>query len=203
MEPTGRPAGSTTRSDPDDNALVELGAIVNRHGLRGELRLLPHNPASEIADAAEELMLVHRDGRRESRRVRGARRHKLFVLLTLDGVDDADAAEALIGCKVAVPRSALPPAGPDAAYHADLIGCAVHTDAGIALGTVHEVMAMPSNDVLVVRGAGREHLIPLIADVIAELDVAARRVVITPLPGLLEPEDEDSPGGAEARREKE
>jgi 16S rRNA processing protein RimM len=46
--------------------------------------------------------------------------------------------------------------------------------------------------VLVVRGAGREHLIPMIADVIASLDVAARRVVITPLPGLLE-EDQAEP----------
>ena len=189
MEPTGRPAGSTTPCDPDATALIELGGIVNRHGIRGELRLRPHNPDSTIAGEARELVLVHRDGRRETRRVRAARPHKQFILLTLDGVDSADAAEALIGCTVAVPRTALPPAGPDAVYHADLLGCAVVTTAGVALGTVREVMTMPSNDVLVVRGAGREHLIPMIADVIASLDVAGRRVVVTPLPGLLEEEE--------------
>src|SRR5690349_11957976 len=113
MEPTGRPAGSTSRSDPDDAPLIELGGIVNRHGIRGELRLLQHNPDSTLAGEARELVLVHRDGRRETRRVRAARPHKRFILLTLDGVDSADAADALIGCSVAVPRTALPPAGPD------------------------------------------------------------------------------------------
>jgi 16S rRNA processing protein RimM len=184
MEPTDRsprPAEPTVRDEP----LVELGPIVNRHGVRGEVRLLPHNPESEVALAADALVLIRPDGRREARRVHAARRHKRFVLLQLEGVTDAAAAESLIGCAVAVPRTALPPPGADAVYHADLLGCAVVTTAGEALGTVREMLVTGSNDVCVVRDDGREVLVPMVADVIARIDVAGRRLVVHPLPGLL------------------
>ena len=184
MEPTDRPLRPADPAPPDE-PLVELGPIVNRHGIRGELRLLPHNPQSDAAASSDELVLLWPGGRRETRRVRGARRHKRFVLLQLDGVADADAAEALVGCTVAVPRAALPPAGRDAVYHADLLGCAVVTTAGETLGTVREIMSTRSNDVCVVRDGRREVLVPMVADVIAEIDLAGRRVVVNPLPGLL------------------
>lgn len=185
MGPAGRPLPPAAVSDRDE-PLVELGPIVNIHGIRGELRLLPHNPESEVALASERVVLLHRDGRRESRRVRGARRHKRFVLLQLAGADDATAAELLVGCRVAVPRSALPPAEDDAVYHADLLGCAVVTTTGASLGTVREMLVTGSNDVCVVRDGTREVLVPMIADVIAEVDIANRRLVVRPLPGLLD-----------------
>jgi len=184
MEPTDRsprPAEPNVRDEP----LVELGPIVNRHGIRGEVRLLPHNPDSDVVLAADALVLVRPDGRREVHRVRAARRHKRFVLLQLEGVTAAAAAESLIGCAVAVPRAALPPPGADAVYHADLLGCAVVTTAGEALGTVREMLVTGSNDVCVVRDDGREVLVPMVADVIAQIDVAGRRLVVHPLPGLL------------------
>ena len=71
-------------------------------------------------------------------------------------------------------------------YHADLIGCAVRTTAGESLGTVQEMIVTGSNDVCVVRGGGREVLVPLVADVIASLDTEARTIIVHPLPGLLE-----------------
>jgi 16S rRNA processing protein RimM len=199
MEPHGRPGASADRAENNDGALVELGAIVNLHGIRGELRLLPHNPDTALTGDVRELVLIHRDGTQQPLRLRGARRHKRFVLVTLEGVDDANAAQALIGCRVAVPRTALPPPGPNAVYHADLIGCGVVTTAGTALGRVQEMLVTPSNDICVVRGAGREHLIPLIADVIAEIDVAGRRLVVHPLPGLLDDGGDDE-GNADPGR---
>ncbi|HSP96891.1 MAG TPA: ribosome maturation factor RimM [Candidatus Dormibacteraeota bacterium] len=185
MEPTDRP---TRPAEPParDESLVELGPIVNRHGIRGELRLLLHNPESDAALTCAEVVVRWPDGRREARRVRGARRHKRFALLQLAGVDDATAAETLIGCTVSVPRAALPPAGDDAVYHADLLGCAVVTTAGEALGTVREILVTGSNDVCVVRDATREVLVPMVADVIAEIDVAGRRLIVRPLPGLFD-----------------
>jgi 16S rRNA processing protein RimM len=184
MAPAGRPLPPAAPAAADE-PLVELGPIVNIHGIRGELRLLPHNPDSDVALASADVLLLHRDGRRETRRVRAARRHKRFVLLQLAGADDATAAEALVGCRIAVPRSALPPAEADAVYHADLLGCAVVSTAGEALGTVREMLVTGSNDVCVVRDGAREVLVPMVADVIAEIDVANRRLVVRLLPGLL------------------
>jgi 16S rRNA processing protein RimM len=184
------PAGGVRQSGavpPGEHAdLVELGRIVNTHGVRGELRVLPHNPDSSAVLALDSLVLTHPDGVSESRRVVARRPHKQFALLYFDGVTTVEAAEALVGCTVSVPRQQLPAAGPDAVYHVDLIGCSVRTTAGQLLGTVRELIVTGSNDVCVVRGAGREYLIPLIDDVIAGLDVVARTITVHPVPGLLE-----------------
>ncbi len=189
MVPAGRPPESAGRSisSADEVAeLVELGRIVNRHGIRGEVRVLPHNPESSTVVELAAVVLTRPDGSAESRRVLGGRRHKRFALLRLEGVGTASDAEALVGCGVAIPRQQLPPPGPAAAYHVDLIGCAVRTTAGEHLGTVQELIVTGSTDVCVVCGSGREFLIPLVADVIAELDTAARTIVVRPLPGLLD-----------------
>lgn len=183
------PAGRVpeTAAPPSAAALlIELGRIVNRHGIRGEVRLKPHNPDVSAITALPALLLLRPPAAPQRLRVVAARPHKQFLLLQLEGVATADAAEALIGCTVAVARADLPPAGPAAVYHVDLIGCAVRTTAGDALGTVREVLVTGSNDVCVVRDGAREVLIPLVADVIAELDTAARTIVVHPLPGLLE-----------------
>jgi 16S rRNA processing protein RimM len=186
MVPRHRPAEPTAPSATSPAALVELGRIVNRHGIRGELRILPHNPQSTAVLALPSLLVVRDDGTTERRRVLASRPHKRFVLVSLEGVDSADDAEALIGCSVAVARADLPPLDPASVYHVDLIGCAVRTTSGEALGTVQELIVTGSNDVCVVRGGGREVLIPLVADVIASLDTSARTIVVHPLPGLLD-----------------
>lgn len=185
MEPPARPSRPADPSAGEE-PLVEIGPIVNCHGVHGELRLLPHNPDSDAAVLESGVVLLWPDGRRRAGAVRGARRHKRFLLVRLDGVEDADSAEALVGCTLAVPRAALPEPGGDAVYHADLLGCAVETTAGEVLGTVEGMLVTGSADVCVVRDGRREVLVPLIADVVAELDVAGRRLVVRPIPGLLD-----------------
>jgi 16S rRNA processing protein RimM len=184
--PGGRPAEPNTPPSSQPGELIELGRIVNRHGIRGEVRVLQHNPESDAVLALSDVLLVGA-GAIDRRRVLERRRHKQFVLLRLAGVTTANDAEALVGRAVAMPRAQLPPPGPAEAYHVDLIGCAVRTTAGEALGTVEELIVTGSNDVCVVRGGGREVLIPLVADVIAALDTDARIIVVHPLPGLLDP----------------
>jgi 16S rRNA processing protein RimM len=186
MVPAGRPRQAAARPAPPPGPLVELGRIVNRHGIRGELRMLPYNPESPAVRVSSPVVLTRPDGSSESRRVVSRRRHKQFLLLGLEGVATANDAEALVGCRVSVARADLPASGPAAIYHVDLVGCAVRTTAGEALGVVDEIIVTGSNDVCVVRGARGEVLIPLIADVIAELDTAARTVVVHPVPGLLD-----------------
>jgi 16S rRNA processing protein RimM len=155
--------------------------------VRGELRLLLHNPASEAIGTSSVLLLVAADGSRGERRVLSARHHKRFMLLRLDGIETATDAGALVGCAVMVPRAALPMPESGSVYHADLIGCAVETIDGKPLGTVRELIVTGSNDVCVVRDDRREVLIPLVAEVVAELDTSAARMVIRPVPGLLDP----------------
>lgn len=166
--------------------LIELGRIVNRHGIRGEVRVLPHNPASPMLEHCATMMLRTAGGACESRRVLSRRRHKQFLLVQFEGVDTANAAEALIGRVVCLDGAQLPPPGPGEIYHIDLIGCRVCTDDGAPVGMVRAVFNTGSNDVCTVEGDGREYLIPLIADVIVRIDVGDRHMVIRPIPGLLD-----------------
>ena len=98
-----------------------------------------------------------------------------------------NAAQELIGYEVCVRESDLPEAGPGEVYHYELIGMTVVTTAGVEIGLVAEVVPTPANDVCVVRAGAHEHLIPLVAAVVADIDRVHRRLVIDPLPGLIEP----------------
>jgi 16S rRNA processing protein RimM len=177
---TGAPEGTVGHTQ-----LVPLGQVVNTHGTRGELRVRPFNPRSTLLRAGASVML-RRGDETQQRYVRSVRPHKHFLLLTLDGCDSMTAAQALIGSEVCVLEADLPPPGPDEIYHYQLIGMTVATTAGRELGTIVEVLTTPSNDVCVVRGGGREHLIPFIADVVKNVDRDHRRLIIDPLPGLLD-----------------
>jgi len=185
MRPTGRDA---ERRRPATTAatLVEIGRIVGRHGIRGEVRLRLHNPDSTTLQPQASVVLCADGVALGSRLLLGVRRHKHYALLRLDGVTTADDAEALVGRVVCVPREHLPPRGPDEVYHLELIGCTVRTDTGESLGIVERVFATGSNDVCVVADGEREYLIPLIADVVVRIDVDAREMTVHPVPGLLE-----------------
>jgi len=167
------------------DTLIPLGHLVNVHATQGELRLRPFNPTTTLLSAGAQIVL-RRGTDTQSRRVRTVRPHKHFLLLTLDGCDSMTAAEALIGYEVCVDEAALPATAAHEIYHYQLVGMRVVTTAGVALGTVAEVLATGSNDVCIVRGTGREYLIPMIADVVKQIDRAQSRLVIAPLPGLLD-----------------
>lgn len=168
-----------------DQDLIAVGRVGTTHGLRGELRVQLFNPDSTVIQPGVEIILRRED--RESRyRVRSARPHQRVVLVILEGCESIDAAEALVGTEICVAKDQLPPAGPDEIYHFELVGMTVVTINGEDLGTVAEVLAVTSNDVCVVRSGAREYLIPMIADVVKEVDRKGRRLVIEPLPGLLD-----------------
>lgn len=167
-------------------ALIALGEIVNTHAIHGELRVRLFNPGSTIL-TSRSTVILRRGSEQQTRRIVGLRAHKHLLLLTLDGCDSMTAAEALIGCEVCVPENALPPAGADEVYHYELLGMTVVTVAGADVGIVTEVIPTGSNDVCVVRSDTREYLIPLIADVVRCVDREEKRLLIDPLPGLLDP----------------
>jgi len=165
--------------------MVALGAIVNTHGIRGELRMLPHNPTTQAVYPGAKLHL-RRGAEDLVFTVRTRRRHKQFLLITFDGIPSIDEAEPLIGAEVEVPADELPATAEGETYHFQLLGLEVVTESGAAVGIVDEVFTTPANDVCVVRRDDREYLIPYVDTVIREVDLERRRLVIHPLPGLLD-----------------
>jgi 16S rRNA processing protein RimM len=156
---------------------VEIGFVVRAHGLRGVVR----------ARGGEALATVDRVwlGERDYRLLHAAR-DKDEWLLTLDGVDTREAAEALRGASIAVVRGAVPLAD-DELLVADLIGCTLFDVAGRALGEVTGSFDSGAHEVLEVRAAdGNEFMVPFVAPIITAVDVAARRIDCDPPPGLID-----------------
>ena len=71
-------------------------------------------------------------------------------------------------------------------YYRDVIGCEVFLTDGVRIGVIEEIIATGANDVFVVRGDGKEVLVPVIEDVVKEIDIEGKRVVIEAIPGLLD-----------------
>ncbi len=143
------------------------------------------NPASNVLTTVTDVVL-RRGAAEQERGIRGMRPHKGCTLLTLAGCESMTAAEELVGWEVCVRETQLPPAAPGEAYHYQLLGMTVVTLDGVEIGDVAEVLTTAANDICVVRQGTREYLIPFIADVVREVDRDRRRLVIDPLPGLLE-----------------
>jgi len=166
--------------------MLRLGRIIGAHGLKGALRFRPDNPDSETIAKGSRIQLDLNGNAREYEVAgitslgRGVRR------LELVGVADANAAEALTSATVLIDETGLPAAKPGEFYYHEILGCEVFLEDGTRLGLIEEVFSAGANDVLVVRGGGREVLVPVIADVVKSMDIPAGRMTIVAVPGLLD-----------------
>jgi len=169
------------------DGLVAIGEIARAHGLRGEVRVTPLTDHPERFERVTECVLwdATRD-ERETRRITTARRHGSALLLTFAGCGSPEDAQALVGRLIALPRAeALPP--PEGSFYPwQIEGARVTTEDGRLVGHVTGIEQSGAQDLWVVAGEGREHLIPAVPDIIVDVDVAAGRVVIRPPEGLLE-----------------
>lgn len=171
-------------SAPPDEMLL-VGRIVMPFGVHGQLKLLA------ITNRPEHLRHVKTvfvgDVLRPYR-VRQAFVHKTsVVIIALEGIDSRNAAETLRGQEVYIRQSEAQPLEEDEYFFHDLPGMRIQTLDGAEVGVVKEVIETGANEVLVVtRPAGDEVLIPMIKDIIKQLNIAEGSIMIEPLPGLLE-----------------
>ena len=162
--------------------MVVLGRIGAASGVRGELRVYPL-----ADDPLGWARLAHwwlgREGEapdlwRQTRLINCSVRHGLLVA-RLEGVPDRNAAEALRGVLVGVPRAGLPPTAKDEYYWVDLIGLAVINVREQPLGRVVGLIDTPANTVLRVSdGESDERLLPFVGAVVLEVDLVAGRLQV-------------------------
>ena len=170
-----------------------LGKIIRPHGIRGELRMQVITRLPELFEDLETIYLgTDKFDRRSATRykVTRLRQERDVLLLAVDGIADRNEAEILRGKFVMIPlRDALPLEDGEV-YLFEIVGMAVYTDTNEYLGDVAEIMETGANDVYLLRGGSRgDVLIPDTDEVIQSIDRANRKIIITPLIGLL-PGDE-------------
>jgi 16S rRNA processing protein RimM len=178
----GRRAAAGERDDAP-SGMVRVGRIGAAHGIAGAVRVKPFTARPESLGDYGPLSAA--DGREF--RVRALRPSGSVIIIHFEGIADRNAAEALNGTDLFVPRDRLPVPEKEEYYHADLIGLAAMTLDGAEIGTVIGVPNYGAGDLIeIARKKGNPLLIPFTRANVPEIDVAARRLIVDPPPGLLD-----------------
>lgn len=156
---------------------IVLGRVSGLFGVRGWVKVFSEtDPRQGIAAYSPWQLRLQGDWK--AIEVESGRRHGKSVIAKLRGIDDREAAAALLDAEIAVWRSQLPAAAEGEFYWADLEGLAVRTAEGVELGAVSHLIETGANDVLVVRGE-RERLIPFVrGQVVKTVDLERGLVVV-------------------------
>lgn len=167
--------------------LLQVGAILDTHGLRGEVKVFPTTDDARRYDTLREVELCTKDGdyiRLEVERVRYA---KNLVIVKFKGYDHINEIEQYKKCNLYVTREHAVELAENEYFVADLIGLAAKSDEGEVLGEIAEVLSTGANDVYVIKNeAGGELLVPAIHDCVKEISLKEGYVLLHLLPGLRE-----------------
>lgn len=160
-------------------AWIELGRLGAPYGIKGWLHVDSYTDPPDGLLKYRDWALRLASGERVTRRVAAGRSHGRGLVAQLEGVANREDAAVLTGAIVEVERAALPPAGADEYYRADLVGLAVRNLEGMALGTVSHFVDTPSGPVMVAREpAGREHWVLAVPRHLRKVDLAQGLIVV-------------------------
>ena len=164
--------------------LILVGRVARAHGNKGQVIVNPDTDFAEERFRVGQVLLVGDAARPVV--IQAVRFHQGRPVVTLEGVETMNDAEALAGAELKVPASDANALPEGTFFHYDLVGCEVRDPAGRLVGTVTKVEGTMEMSRLVVDGAGQEILIPLVADICVRIDVAARQIRVDLPEGLID-----------------
>jgi len=186
LEPSGLPGDA-----------IEVGRILDAWGVKGWVKIQPHSTDPEALLSAKSWFLQVPDAKFRpgftgfsgtvSLKLDQVKPHSDSVVAKISGLDDRNAAEALRGARIFLPRSSFPAASKDEYYWVDLIGLNVVNREGVALGCVRDLMATGPNSVLCVEYAATqedgssttaERMIPFVSVYVDAVDIAGKCITV-------------------------
>jgi 16S rRNA processing protein RimM len=150
--------------------MVVMGRVSAPHGIKGWIKVQPFTQKMDGLLGYPEWWLA-RDGEWRQHRIAESVVHGTLVLARVEGCSDREAAAALKGAEVAIPRRLLPENREGEYYWSDLLGIEVLNRRGERLGRVAKVLETGANNVLVLEGE-KERLVPFVDNVILNVDLA-------------------------------
>ncbi len=165
---------------------LEIGQIVNTHGLKGEVKVMPWCDSPEFLCAFKKLYLKNGD----TVDVTNARVQKNMVILKIKGVNSIEQADVMRNTILYMNRSDIE-LDEDVFFWQDILNCTViDADTGKEYGKITDILETGANDVYQITDKdGKNYLIPVIDDVVVSTDIDSEIVTIRPLKGIFDDED--------------
>lgn len=191
------PATTSVASPPSATTQLRVGRLVKAHGLKGafKVELYTDDPDARFVPGASFTLQVPESSpwHRKTITLREFRWMNSHPVAFFEGIDDRNAAEALIRAILWVDQDVTAPSNEDNAwYDHQLVGLQALRD-GAIVGRIVRVEHLPAQDLLIVKTDAGEVMVPFVAAIVPQVDIAAGTVTLTPPPGLFEdvPSDGD------------
>lgn len=163
------------------DSLLEVGQIVNSYGIKGFLKVVPLVDDNNQFKEFKRLYIQ----KNKELKIQEVKFSKNLVLLKVEGIDIIEDALKLKNLYLYAKREDIK-LEEGAHFIVDLIGLEVYTEEGKLLGILKEVLKPGANDVYVVENEDKEQiLLPVIPDVIKNIDVEGKKVIVHLLDGLI------------------
>ena len=164
---------------------LEIGQIVNTFGIKGMVKVKPFSDDIERFDGLKKVYIENKNVRKEYE-IEEVKYHKDMVLIKFKGIDKVEEAELLRNSYLKVNRKDEPELEEGTYYIVDLLGLDVYSDEGSLLGKVDDIFNNGSCDIYAVKDElGKQLLLPAISDVIKEINLEQKKIVVHILKGLI------------------
>jgi 16S rRNA processing protein RimM len=168
----------------------EIGKIVNVHGVRGEIKVLPLTDDPKRFNKLKSAFISSQISENmQTYNIEGVKFLKNFVIIKIKGIENPDEANKLRDKFIIINREDAVKLPKDSFFVCDLINCEVYDENGNKLGVLIDVLQTGSNDVYVVRDENKkEILIPALKSVVKEVSVEDRKIFVELPKGLIDDE---------------
>lgn len=164
---------------------LEIGQIVNTFGIKGMVKVKPFTDNIERFSNLEKIYIKNKSGQTEYK-IQEVKYHKNMVLIKFEGIENLEQADLLRNSYLIVDRETEEPLEAGRYYIVDMIGLDVFTDDNEYLGKLEDIYNTGSNDIYVVKNElGKQVLLPAIEDVIKNIDMDNKKVIVHLIPGLV------------------
>jgi len=164
---------------------VAIGLISRVRGIKGEVVVAPLTDDSKRFSKIKKIQLFLPEGYRTFS-IQSSRRFKDVVIIKLAGIDNPEDGKKLVGCYLEIEKDEVAPLPKGRYYIFDIVGLKVRTPEGEDLGEVKEVIQYPANDVYVISHQGKEFDLPATKEIIKDIDLEKRVMVVQPLAGIFD-----------------
>lgn len=166
--------------------LLEVGKIINTHGLRGEVKVAAWTDTPDVFEDLEYVYAKRRTGN-ERLTIAGIKYQKNNIIVKFDELKTIEEAEKLKNTVLCAERAMLGELPEGVYYIADLLGCTVRSEEGKTYGTISDVISTGANDVYTVKREGmKDLLVPVTDEVVINVDIASKTVTVRLPEGLEE-----------------